>query len=848
MPIRKKILYFSAFFFTGVVLFLLIIFINLSGIVEHQVKKRLPEKLTQTGIDFHIRKLGVSNTIISNIYYGKDISVNSVDLSYEINSLLNLDIETLIITGLVVKARLNDKNQLQIDGFDDLDSSEGESKSPDFSLLPEKIVLNQGRLMLSAMGEDYLIPFDALSIIKSDNRRLQIQAKIYPFGQKVNVQIAYSFKKGLEQVFIEGKTFDISYLNSFISNTFLKLEGKTDFKIASSSPTKEWETFFSEISISQPEDISLNSMTTQILLNDKKISILGDSTIITPQISEAGVKYSGDIDLNDNLKFKIKIKKPDKALLKIVHPICNADFEKSDLEMKFSGTSEKILGNISATLESVKLKNSHADLSMSHMNLDKEVAIDLSGDSKNITSNVNLHCKGIQVVSNEIRARLSMLSISGVLNLNEDLRPDGLINIKASGGRITEKNSDFKISGISINTPIALSGDRIKKQGRYSIADISVSALPDQEPLAFSSKGKIKQLDRFSFQFNGEGGYKKLPDLKMKYNSLLTLKDRIKAVLEFEIPPFKLGLSDVENITGPITQNIEMDIKTSVNGKFEYDQGNVQSIVQLEIQDGQVSLPDNNFSASGLNTRLEFLDPIKLRSRPGQVITIDSIMIDKVQMQDARIRFSIENTNSFLIENIMFKWCNGIVSTEAVRFPQEHDKYNITLYCDRLDMIQLLNQLGDFKSKGTGTLSGRIPLVYSRGDIAFDDGFLFTTPGSSGVVAIDNINKYTEGIPMNSPQMSQIDLAQEALKDFNYKWAKIFLKTNGDILSFRLNIDGKPSKILPFRFEKALGGFVRVDPSRPGSDFEGINLDLNLNLPFNEVVKFGNKLQSIFNK
>ena len=100
---------------------------------------------------------------------------------------------------------------------------------------------------------------------------------------------------------------------------------------------------------------------------------------------------------------------------------------------------------------------------------------------------------------------------------------------------------------------------------------------------------------------------------------------------------------------------------------------------------------------------------------------------------------------------------------------------------------------------------------------------------------------------MDSPQFAQLDLAQEALKDFDYKWTKLVFNTFEDTLFVNMELDGKPSKLLPFEYQKDLGGFVRVDASSPGSHFQGIKLDVNLKLPFNDVMKFGNKLQSVFN-
>jgi len=156
--------------------------------------------------------------------------------------------------------------------------------------------------------------------------------------------------------------------------------------------------------------------------------------------------------------------------------------------------------------------------------------------------------------------------------------------------------------------------------------------------------------------------------------------------------------------------------------------------------------------------------------------------------------------------------------------------------------------MGVFHAEGSGSLSGKIPIVYNDGQIAFDNGFLFSTPGSGGKVNVKNADKIIAGIPMDNPQFGQLDLAREALKEFDYTWAKLKLNTFEDILFVNLELDGKPAKVLPFEFKKELGGFVRVDAPNPGSRFQGIKLAVNINLPFNRMMKFGSKLKSMFNQ
>ena len=214
---------------------------------------------------------------------------------------------------------------------------------------------------------------------------------------------------------------------------------------------------------------------------------------------------------------------------------------------------------------------------------------------------------------------------------------------------------------------------------------------------------------------------------------------------------------------------------------------------------------------------------------------------------NGKIRFSLEDGKSINIENLKFNWCNGIVSTEAFRLPSDDNAVHLTLYCDRLEMEDLFHQLGAFDPEGGGTLNGRIPVVIKNTEIGFDNGFLFSTPGEGGRIFIRNLDRMLAGIPKNTPEFSQLDLAGEALKNFEYKWVKLKLNTHGDTLAVNMQLDGKPVSALPFEYNRDLNSFVRVNAQSPGSNFQGIKLDVNFTLPFNQVIHFGNNLNSIMN-
>ncbi|MCK5544302.1 MAG: carboxylate transporter, partial [Desulfobulbaceae bacterium] len=85
----------------------------------------------------------------------------------------------------------------------------------------------------------------------------------------------------------------------------------------------------------------------------------------------------------------------------------------------------------------------------------------------------------------------------------------------------------------------------------------------------------------------------------------------------------------------------------------------------------------------------------------------------------------------------------------------------------------------------------------------------------------------------------------EALKDYDYKWAKLGLSTEDEILVMRLKLDGSPAGPLPFVFREELGGFARVEAAAPGSNFQGISLDVNFRLPLDRILSYGKGLSDV---
>jgi len=279
--------------------------------------------------------------------------------------------------------------------------------------------------------------------------------------------------------------------------------------------------------------------------------------------------------------------------------------------------------------------------------------------------------------------------------------------------------------------------------------------------------------------------------------------------------------------------------------------GNLAAELHLEVRktipsgNARLQLTDTTFKAganqvAGINTVVEFPNLPVLESAPGQLCTIDSASAGKIALQDGRIVFRVESPESVFIEKSSFSWCSGKVETAGVRLSTAKKEVQTTLYCDRLNMVELLSQVGLADTEGEGSLNGRLPVSFNKDGIDIEDGFLFSTPGDSGIVHFKNTQQIREGLP-NIDQAAYLDYAVKSLENFSYNWTKLtFAKDQKDLL-VKMQLDGAPAAPLPFGYQD--GNIVRTDK---GAGIQHpIRLDVNFRFPLQDLFRYGKNVQSI---
>jgi len=211
-----------------------------------------------------------------------------------------------------------------------------------------------------------------------------------------------------------------------------------------------------------------------------------------------------------------------------------------------------------------------------------------------------------------------------------------------------------------------------------------------------------------------------------------------------------------------------------------------------------------------------------------------------INFSDAKVYFRLENPKSIFIEKSTFAWCGGKVESGGFRLSTTKQELEATLYCDRLNFTQLLSQFGIEDTEGEGSLNGRLPILLSENSITFDDGFLFSTPGDSGIVRFNNSSQLRQGMGAID-QTPYLDYSMQALENFSYNWAKLTFNSQEEDLLIKMQIDGKPAVPLPFGYKK---GYIVPSKKGPGLQHP-ILLDVNFRLPMAHLFQYGKNMQSI---
>lgn len=829
---------------------LLALYIGLPALAEQRIHKLAGPLLKQHGVTFRIQGIGPARTVVQDISLGPDLTIDQAVLEYRIQGWRRVIPRRLVISGFNVRSSLDRKTgQFSIQGVYPMPGEEGKAGTiPDqfLPLLPREIVFKNSSVDLAAGQLQCHIPFDLSASLSADFQAIDCSAKLHPLGETVNLEAVLDTRGKVSSMKLAAPAFNLAVLEPLLG-TFLPpvllpaLSGAPSLALEQVTPST-WDLSVSALFPAGPAGPALRRFNARMLLSDNMVTAAGRVIMSHENASDVPLTGRLRLDLNQGNRFDFNCQNQPVDMWVGQLNNNHLSVDRPLVTLSVAGTPDRFAGT--AIVKAAETIFRHQDQTLRFKQAAISASLDGSVSQPRLHMELTSNLSGILLRNKMMTTRFKRADTSGSVRI----RPGGppRVNLRLQGiqGSLDVPSQNLSCRGISANLPLYFPASP-ESPSQDSSGSFSVPDIVWDNRLHLAGHGQLVPMKDRSLRFEATLALKEAEDLSLHLEGRAGLDKTVYAEARLKTGLLHLTPGVLEDLL-PMAWSADYDMEVSADARVAFHDNRLETEGNVVLHGGSLSLPDYKLNARGIRGKLAISDLIAMESVPGQTISIDGIEMGQFLFSDARLRFSLEENRHVLLENARFRWCDGLVSTESVRFPSRDENLSLILYCDRLSLSGLLKQIGAFNAQGDGSLSGRIPVHYADGDISFENGFLYSTPGVGGQVSIGNTEKLTQGIPMDSPQFAQLDLAREALKDFQYEWAKLHLNTEKETLFVNMELDGKPAKLLPFEYKADIASFIRVDAKSSGSRFQGIRLDVNLKLPFNRMVKFGNRLKGLF--
>ena len=615
----------------------------------------------------------------------------------------------------------------------------------------------------------------------------------------------------------------------------------------------------SEITMNGPLPLDFSKMNFRLkwidgeLQGSGKFSILSAAAEIT---QPHGLPFTVTDPFALNLNVRARYSKTGDLSFKIINQISEKEASKRAIvhfnQQIIKTRAPKI--DISGNVNEFKISASYK-LNIPEVELvpDKETMVKFPAITLNGTATINhqtttdpsgtfkLRLPGSIMTTPAAELRIPQLTLSGQFSQNKTKKPMVKALLQWENTSLVLREKETAISAIKGQLPI-----RWPATGKLQKGSFAVGQLRYKDMLVGNVRGTMQQTKQ-GLDFKGEHINALIPELKLGFQGSAKL-------FQTQIPQTRIQFQNVPSAADiridlekflPQAAGVQVKGKLSLDGNLIFSSAGMSGSLESRIDRGSVLVPDKKISMEGIQLGFSIPDLPRVRSAPQQRLRFDRAAIGDLEIKNGKIEFQIESAKSVLVEKSQFKWVDGNVDTYAIRISPGIEDYSLVLYCDRVNLAKVLQQLGVASVEADGELNGKIPLQYKNGKLRIDDGFLFSTPDKPRKIHMTGTELFTAGLAPGTVYYNQMELARKALEDYDYDWVKLNINSEGEDLVIRMQFDGKPSKALPFVYKKELGGFAKIEAGGKGSIFEGIHLNVNFRLPLNKMLQYKEIIQMI---
>ena len=415
-------------------------------------------------------------------------------------------------------------------------------------------------------------------------------------------------------------------------------------------------------------------------------------------------------------------------------------------------------------------------------------------------------------------------------------RQDERSQVRLSGtiDRVSSTPLDLAMNAIRFDLPLQLP---LGKDARSGTGALSIDTLNYRDVDLAALNSSIKQRGE-TFHLDGTISALFDPALQISFDSSLSPRNR-QAFASWRLEPRSLDGANLP-LLPPQMDTVEFGGMLEASGEMRLNDRGFLGNLMTTLQDGYFRIPAKNLGVESIECTVEFADLPALVSRPSQRCTFGTADMGTFSFSDGLADFRIEDDRTIFIEKSKVRWAQGSLESGSLRLSADTRELDTTLFASRINFSDLLNQFGFEQTEGQGSLNGKLPIKLSSQGLDFDDGFLFSTPGTGGIVRFTNTDMLSQAMG-GTIEAGYLNYSLMALEDFAYNWTRLSFNSSGEDLLMTMELDGKPRTPLPFGFKD---GMIIATDQGEGLQYP-IRLDVNFNMPLNELLKVGTHLKSI---
>ncbi|WET05881.1 YdbH domain-containing protein [Lentisphaerota bacterium ZTH] len=820
-------------------------FYKLPDYVQDRVLPQIAKSYGFPNLHAKMRRIGMSGVDVGRLNFANGaIAVDSVRVDYRLLPLLTrntMHIKRMTLSGIKVNCIVKD-NKIELENFDfqklKKHLAARKKTTPDkaskYKVAIDEVVFD-GLLNLRKGNDCYTAHFSAIIKPDSDFKKIDIKLTSGIGSAKTEANALLDLKKCAAQIQVN-QYANLKEVEGLLRlKKGIELSGSLRAALKSSFTWKPFALRFVELNVKVPgfsfikggEKVAADKMIFKALGRKGKVNFMTGNLHFTGK-AEAEIKQiSGGMNiqtdrLNISCNVPVLVKTLGNLNLKAGSPL--------QAQCDLNGEYKSGAWNAAADLS---IQPFNAVLPFGQLSLSKTVfALKTGADDLKSLPLVSVKaCVGaINLAHKLMDVKVPESKLQAVIN---GRHVKGLASFE--NGVIDCSKFKLKVDGVSLKCPFAY---------------------PDRMPTAAIDCKKITWdnllLGRLSGKINTGlpvSTYSAIVAVAPFAGMKISLSGAVKtgAASGFELKAVlpKYRITTLSGLAGKFEMLRNMTFSAMCEGTalFRKSGEKIYSTGNFKLSQGNWSSKDNDMRLEGVSLSLQLADLLKLRSLPNQKLKFDRFEAGKMLVTAGEVDFQIESPKSYLLEKSSFGLCGGHIYTHAMRIKTGRHNYRAIVYCDGIVLSQLIESLGLSRAVGRGKVLGRIPVRLSKQGITFEKGYLYSVPGRGNNLKLLDTEALMKNVPENTREFTQLDIAGEALKDFDYQWVKLYLNTADGELKIKMKLDGKPANALPFTYDNKRKMFVRIKGK--GAKFQGIRLDVNTSIPLNRLMHISSKFKKL---